>query len=235
MSKRKPHDYRRHLGCILPRVPATIVRTGAVIEPKGSLEVTVRLLSSAGGEHAGALRLHTDAPGKGTLRVPLRLDVVAPTLRWDIVSRHNVAEIWVAFFVRCQRCCCWQEDEEPGGVSSLFNSQAIDVTAPRETVKSVVLRVRAGSAAALRLVSVASTAPWAKLTLLGSEGQEVGADDRRRSSSRMALDTLRGAGAAEGGHDFAHLLRINKDILPLQSAGKAMYETLSAEDRAKVR
>ena len=24
----KPHDYRWHLGCILPRVPATIVRTG---------------------------------------------------------------------------------------------------------------------------------------------------------------------------------------------------------------
>ena len=87
-------------------MPATIARTGAVIEPAGSLEVTVRLLSSAGGEHAGALRLHTDAPGKGTLRVPLRLDVVAPTLRWDIVSRHNVADIWVAFFVRCQRYCC---------------------------------------------------------------------------------------------------------------------------------
>ena len=28
LVNRKPHDYRWHLGCILPRVPAIIVRTG---------------------------------------------------------------------------------------------------------------------------------------------------------------------------------------------------------------
>ena len=33
----KPHDHRRHLGCILPRVPAMIVRTGVVDKCKAEL------------------------------------------------------------------------------------------------------------------------------------------------------------------------------------------------------
>jgi hypothetical protein len=122
----------------------------ALLEPGKAMQVTVRFQSDAGGEHSGILRLRSDSAKRQTVNVPLTLKVVAPKLKWEIEDRPLVQ-----------------------GQSTLFNSQALDVPVSKDAINSVVLRIRAGSSAPLKLHSVGSTAKWASLHLLNEHDEVV--------------------------------------------------------------
>ena len=177
-----------------PESSVLAVSERAMLAPGASMEVQVRFLSNAGGEHSGDLRLRSDSAGRGTVKVPLRLKVIAPQLKWEIEDKVEVA----------------------GQVSALWNSQAIDVPVPKDGFKSVILRIKAGSTAALRVHSVGSTAKWATLQLLSESGELV---DRDTST-------------AATGSPFAHLLAVDQTLPGNFSASSSCAVRVDLSSRA---
>ena len=94
-----PHDHCWHLGCIPPKVPAIIVRTGAADdEEEGEEEEKQRLLGP--GPEQGSINVASPRKGKGVFvrGTPPLLSLPSGPHSPQDDSDH--AAIWVAFFSR---------------------------------------------------------------------------------------------------------------------------------------
>lgn len=98
-----------------------------------------------------------------------------------------------------------EDEDEEQALSSLWNTEAIDLEVVQDGQRSVQLLLQAGSTAPLRLLSVASTAAWATIeeltdTELGEGGPEpqpeeagppAGAQGQRAGATAAAFAQVR--------------------------------------------
>jgi len=61
---------------------------------------------------------------------------VRPSGREAEVSRRNIAGIWVAFFLRCQRYCRWQDPSKLVGFFSAFHNFPLYDTGTQQTLST---------------------------------------------------------------------------------------------------